>query len=262
MKNDTRSTRGKALKIIAIAIGALAVMFLLSFVSTLSLKTNGMKEQKGEYITVYYETEETAAMDVFELANTESARIAKALGLDDAQDIRMYIYDRQSTFQTKKYGLIASFLNLDWYVGDNRGTDVLLTSPANPGPVHSYDENRAASIHEMVHAYNSIVNKNMPLWINEGIALYLTNGDSRRDLYITSYSVPSLEQTHTSNPVKFSNMGGYDFAHTYIEYLDKAYGWDRVVALARSSDYIETFDKDESEIYVEWIEFLKENYSG
>jgi hypothetical protein len=32
----------------------------------------------------------------------------------------------------RKYGLVVLFLNLDWDIGDNRGTNILLTSPANP----------------------------------------------------------------------------------------------------------------------------------
>ena len=31
----------------------------------------------------------------------------------------------------KKYGFIGPLLGLDWYIGDNRGADVILTSPAN-----------------------------------------------------------------------------------------------------------------------------------
>lgn len=65
--------------------------------------------------------------------------IAQKLGFTEKQDINVYIYDHQNTMQTKKYGLIAPLLNLDWYIGDNRGTDVILTSPANPGEVHDYD---------------------------------------------------------------------------------------------------------------------------
>ena len=49
----------------------------------------------------------------------------------------------------KKYGLVVLFLNLDWYIGDNRGTNVLLTSPANPGSAHDYDEiKREVAVHE------------------------------------------------------------------------------------------------------------------
>ena len=157
--------------------------------------------------------------------------------------------------------MIVLFLNLDWYIGDNEGTNVLLTSPANPGKAHDYDSVKSASIHEMVHAYNAILNKDMPLWVNEGIALYLSNGDPRVDLYSTSHSIPSLEQTHISNPIEFSNIRGYDFAYTYIEYLDAVYGWENVLTFAGTKDFMKAFGKDESAIYDGWIKFLKENYS-
>lgn len=219
-------------------VGIVLVLFAATFIPLLSLKTKNMNVLEGEYVTVYYEKEEAAARDVFALANTESELIANALGFRSPQDINVYIYDFQSTFQTKKYGLIALVLNLDWYICDNRGKDVLLTSPANPGEVHDYDNNKFAAIHEMVHAYNSILNANMSLWINEG-----------------------LRQTHTSNPVTFSNMGGYDFAHTYIEFLDKTFGWDNVLLLAKTNDYMKAFGKSETVVYEDWINFLRANYS-
>jgi hypothetical protein len=264
MENNTINKRfyhKKPFKIMVSVVLVLALGFLCSFIPTLSLKTSGMKELKGEYITVYYETEEVAAKDVFELANSESERISKTLGFDEPQNIRMYIYDNQNTFQTKKYGYIALLLNLDWYIGDNRGTNVLLTSPANPGKAHDYNDVKFASIHEMVHAYNSILNSNMSLWVNEGIALYLSNGNPPLDLYSTSYFVPDINQTRTSSPVEFANIGGYDFAHTYIEYLDDTFGWESVLVFAKTSDYMSAFEKSESEIYDGWVEFLKENYS-
>ena len=66
---------------------------------------------------------------------------------------------------------------LDWYIGDNIGTDVILISPANPGEMHIYDNNKYAVLHEIVHAYVSVLNEDIDLWLTEGCALYLTNGE-------------------------------------------------------------------------------------
>ncbi|NLV58102.1 MAG: hypothetical protein GXY67_04975 [Clostridiales bacterium] len=258
---ERKSTPKRALRIVLLAVCVLILLVAASFAPTLFVKTGGMKELKGRYITVYYEKEEAVARDVFALADGQSERIAKALGFEGPQDIRMYIYDRQSTFQTRKYGLIALLLNLNWYIGDNRGRDVLLTSPAESGTAHGYEEIKQAAIHEMVHAYNSILSKRMPLWINEGLALYLTNGDPPRNLYSTS-NVPSLAQTHTASPLEFANMGGYHFAHTYIEYLDQTFGWEAVLTLAKTKDPQAAFGMDETRLYEGWIDFLKENYSA
>lgn len=237
----------------------MALGLLCSFIPTLSLKTNGMKELRGEYITVYYETEEAAAMDVFKLADSESERIATALGFDSPQDINMYIYDHQSTLQIKKYGLIVLLLNLDWYIGDNRGTNVILTSPANPGKAHDYDNNKYASIHEMVHAYNSLLNKDMSYWIDNGLAGYLSNQNPHDNNYKVS-RIPTIEEMQTSNPVTFANIGGYELSYIYIEYLSNTFGWESVLVFAKTADYMESFGKDEATIYDGWVEYAYSNY--
>ncbi len=191
--NTRNITRKSRMKITGIILGLLLVFFGLSFIPTFFIRTPGMNGLKGQYVTVYYEQEKEAALDIFLLAEKESDRIAQALGFTTSQDVCIYVYDRQSVFQTKKYGWIGLLLNLDWYIGDNRQTNVLVTSPANPGTVHGYDGTKEVAIHEMVHAYNSIINKRMPLWINEGLALYLTDESPPRDLYTTSQFVPSLK---------------------------------------------------------------------
>lgn len=248
-------------KIGMIVAGIAALLVAINFIPVVFLKTIGMNKLTGTYITVYYEKEEAAARDVFERANAESQRVAEKLGFHSPEPIRMYIFDKQSTFKTKKYGYVALLLNLDWYIGDNRKTNVLLTSPANPGKVHHYEEVKEASIHEMVHAYNSLLNQDMPLWVNEGTALYLSNGAPRQDLYSTSYYVPSVKQTRTSSPVEFADMGGYEFAHTYIEYLDKTYGWEKVLLFLKEGSFEGAFGVGEESVHDAWVEFLKQHYS-
>lgn len=246
----------KILKIFLISTGAIVLLGVLSFLPTFSLERSGMKTMSGTSVTVYYEKEEAAARDVFELAEAESVRLAQKLGFTEPPPVCFYIYDKQSTFQMKKYGFITLLFGLDWYIGDNRGTNVLLTSPANPGKVHSYEDIKTTSLHEMVHAYNSLLNPNMPLWVNEGVALYLTSDKESLPLYQRGM-IPSLAQTRTANPITFSNIGGYVFARTYIEFLNLTYGWEKVLSFLKTVDYMSVFGGSEQEIYDEWINFLK-----
>jgi hypothetical protein len=258
--------RYKALKIASCIVGVLLILTLANFIPTFYLESPGMNKLQGEYITVYYEKEEAAAKDVFKLAEEESERIAAKLGFTSPQDVKLYVYDNQGTLQMKKYGLVVLFLNLfvdlDWYIGDNMGTNVILTSPANPGNAHDYESVKESAVHEMVHAYNSLLNPNMPLWVTEGMAVYLTAGqEPRENLYTTSYFVPTIEQTHTNSPIEFADIGGYAFAYTYIEYLDSVFGWEKLLAYVKTNDFASAFGKDEGNIYDGWIEFLQENYS-
>lgn len=247
-------------KRIFIVLGILVLIVTVNFIPTLYLKTNGMTKLDGKWIDVYYETEAEAAKDVFEYAEVETEAIAEKLGFSKAPDVNVYIYDYQRTMQMKKYGFVAPLLGLDWYIGDNIGTDVILTSPANPGDVHTYDNNKHAVLHEIVHAYISVLNEDIDLWLTEGCALYLTNGEPFYRDFIEQLGNPSYKETCSNNPLVFSNCGGYTYAHTYIEYIEVTYGWNAVLDIVESEDYKEVFGKSREAIYNEWVLYIKEYY--
>lgn len=255
MKSKTK----KRVMIILMGIGFLVSAVTINFIPTWNLKTADMNVLSGDWITVYYETEKDAAEDVFAYADAETASIAEKLGFSEKQYVNVYIYDDQNTMQTKKYGYVAPLLELDWYIGDNIGTEVILTSPANPGEVHSYDDNKYAVLHEIVHAYVSVINENVDLWLTEGMALYLSNGEPFYKGNLEYFIIPTYNIINSNNPLTFSHSGGYTFAHTYIEYLDKTYGWDQVLKLIETENYENCFGKTKKEIYEEWVHFI-ENY--
>lgn len=258
-KRDT--TRKKTLcKVISGVLNVMILACIINLLPTFSLKTLGMNVIEGQWVDLYYETEKEAAEDVFQYADSQTEFIAKKLGFGEKQDVKIYIYDFQRTMQTKKYGYIAPLLGLDWYIGDNIGTNVILTSPANPGAVHTYDNNKYAVLHEIVHAYISVRNPDIHLWLTEGTALYLSNGDEFYKDYLNEISIPTYKDTCTGNPIRFSNCGGYTFAHTYIEYIDVTYGWDSVLLLIETEDYAECFGKSQEEIYEEWAAYIKDYY--
>lgn len=250
----------KALRIFVYFVLIVAILAIVNSIPTWNLKTKNMNCIKGNWCNVYYETEKDAAVDTFNLADQKTAMVASKLGFTEKQDVSVYIYDYQKTMQQKKYGLIGPMLKLDWYIGDNIGTDVILTSPANPGPVHTYDSNKNAVLHEIIHAYISVENPGIHLWLTEGAALYLSNGAPFYKEYLNRMKIPSFDETKTRNPITFSNCGGYTFAHTYIEYLDKTYGWKKVCELLKSEDYNKVFNKTQLEIYDEWVSYINNYY--
>lgn len=249
----------KAVIMILRVTGILLACITVNFIPTWNLKTADMNVLNGEWINVYYETEKDAAEDVFTYADRETVFLAEKLGFDEKQDVHVYIYDHQDIMQTKKYGYVVLFLGLDWYIGDNIGTDVLLTSPANPGNLHSYDDIKYAVLHEIIHAYVSVLNEDIDLWLTEGMALYLSNGEPFYRKYLDNYTIPTYHAVNSNNPLIFSNCGGYTFAHTYIEYLDKTYGWEKVLKLIKTENYEDCFGISQKEIYEEWVLYL-ENY--
>ncbi|NLW89846.1 MAG: hypothetical protein GXY43_09065 [Clostridiaceae bacterium] len=260
MKTRPSSPRKRrVLRISLLILAAITLLALINFFPAFRLKTSGMSRLQGDYVCVYYEIEKEAAETVFEHLENEGERICQKVGTRPEEPVDVYIYDQQKTMQQKKYGLAATFLSLDWYIGDNIGDQVILTSPAAPGSFHDAEAIVGASAHELVHAYVSIINPRIRLWLTEGMALYLANGDPFEVSCLDSMPIPTLSDTRTINPIRFNNSGGYLFAHTYIEFLEKAYGWPAVMELIRTQDYPTALGKTESLIYDEWVSFLK-NY--
>jgi hypothetical protein len=223
----------------------------------MSLETRGMSTLVGEYVTVFFEQEEEAAKAVFEVLELESRRIAAALGFDAPQNINVYLYDRQSSMQIRRFGLLVLLLNVEWFVGTNIREDVIMVSPANPGNEHDWDSILQVAIHELVHAYNHLLNPNMRLWINEGLATYLSDMNPW-DWGFRVGNIPTMQQMRTSNPLTFANIQGYQLSFTYIEYLHQTFGWDSVLTLAKTNDFMEAFELSEAEIYDNWVDWLRE----
>lgn len=262
MENNKKRNKSRGRKVVTvlgfILLGSV-LLLIINMIPTLNLKTKDMMKLEGSWVNVYYENEKAAAEDVFDIADSQTGMIAKKLGFEKKQNVNIYIYDNQKRMQMKKYGLVGSFLGLGWYIGDNIGTDVILTSPGNPGPEHTYVSVKEAVLHEIVHAYISVVNPHIQLWLTEGMALYLSNGEPFYKEYTKQMKIPSYADTKTKNPIYFAKCGGYTFANTYIEYIDVTYGWDKVNELLKTQDYQGVLGKTDKEIYDQWVNYI-ENY--
>lgn len=247
----------KTKKRILIFIGVLfcvVFMILINFIPTFSLQTSDMKALNGDWVTVYYEKEEEFIDDVFTYTEKEAPKIAKKLGLIDKQEINLYIYQKKSTMQTKKYGYIALFMNLDWYVNDFIGNNVIISSPENK----QYDKDiKTKTLHGVIHAYINLINPDVSLWLAEGTALYLLKGKTELGESRQLSEIPSYFDTLINSPICFYKYCEPSFAQTYIEYLDVTYGWEKVMQLIETENYEACFNKSQKEIFQEWINHIK-----
>ncbi len=62
-----------------------------------------------------------------------SHRIHDALGIQEAQNIDLYIYPDRKALHRKTIGFVGWILP-DWYTGRNSSDSVGITSPSEPGP--------------------------------------------------------------------------------------------------------------------------------
>lgn len=151
----------------------------------------------------------------------------------------------------------------DWSVGTARHGELMIVSPLNAGPTHSFKSIIKVSVHEFTHIVIDKINKNVPTIINEGIAGY--ESDQMSEHYkarlkesINENKIPTLNQLEFN----FDKVGGYWFSYTLVEFIIKEFGWKALNRLIRHPSQVEAIlgmSKDEA--WGKWVEYLKNNYA-
>lgn len=146
----------------------------------------------------------------------------------------LYVYRNQKEFQRQKHPIVTTFLKLDWYIGDNIGERALIVSPNTKVTVHTYQSIINAIPHEYIHTVVYSINKKCPLWLNEGLALYLSN---RHNASTSKMTIPPIGILKSNNSLYFEKHNGYLYADKFVEYVESKYGHSKVIELVNTGDY-------------------------
>lgn len=249
-----KSRRKKTLIIVSIILALAIIQTLPVFF----MKPWGSKTLKNDFINLNYQTgDEAGAEEVFNLLVEKTEAIYKKMNYVRAYPIDVYIYKTQAQLAFREAGIITLAFAPKWHIGDSHNGNIMMLSPNTPIEAHTHDTILMATLHELVHSINYRINPDISYFWDNGLATFLSEQFPQADEYDIN-RIPSMDDMHTDNGLKFGNMGGYAFSYFYIEYLSDTYGWDKVVAYAKGEgDYEEIFNKSEQEIYVDWCRHIK-----
>lgn len=242
----------KALRIVLIVAAAVVALAAVNFAPLVSLKTPRMRRYEAHGITVYAEPKDAAEVEPIAAAiAAQSARIVSALSSGTREPVDVILYPSRKALHRKTIGL-AGVLLPDWFVGDNTGRSVLITSPANPGPAHSRESLTKAAVHEYVHVITDRRNRSLGYWLKEGLALYLAGQTPEVGTIRSTRDVAFADFANT-NAIRFAEVGGYSLAYTLIAYLTDTYGWEKVVALTSAgASYASVLGRSQEELFRDW----------
>ncbi|QEK12056.1 hypothetical protein FQB35_06535 [Crassaminicella thermophila] len=249
------------MKKILIIVFILFIIMVIQSLPIIILKDIGMKKIHGNYVNVYYDKgDDKGGRIVFKELENSAKEIGNKLNYKFDSKIVIYVYKNQSLLHIRKYGLATLAIAPDWYIGDNKGSVVLMVSPQANVKGHNIKSIMSAAKHELVHVINYRINPNLSYFIDNGVATYLSKQSPYKN-FIQYNRIPSIEFLEIKDELKFGNAGGYQYSYTFIEFLDKKYGWESVFELIKGNKfYVEIFSKTKQEIYNEWVKYLKEYY--
>lgn len=220
-------------------------------------KPLGSKTILGEKICLYYqEGDEKGANEVFEQLKDKTDEIYTKMDFESNIPTKVYLYKTQKQLAIREAGFITLTFAPSWYIGDSHNGNIMMVSLYTPVKGHTYDSILNAALHELVHSIVYQINPKLSYFWDNGLATYLSQQIPDEKEFI-SMTAPTLKDIHTENGLKFGQMGGYAFSYKYIDYLDKTFGWEKVVAYASGrGSYEEIFNKSEENIYKDWCQFI------
>ncbi len=239
--------------------GSIITVLVVQTLPVFIVKPLGAKEYANRDVVVYYQPgDESGARDVFDLVSSEAGRIKATMKYESSKPLEIYVYKSQSSLAITEAGFVALLIAPSWFIGNSRQGVIRMVSPNAKVKGHTHDTILNGTLHEVVHSINYYKNPHLSYFWDNGLATYVAKQEPDRTS-LSFASLPSFEDLQTDNAIRFGNMGGYAYSYSYIEYLDKTYGWDSVIACASGKqDYEHAFGKSERAIYAEWGDYVKQ----
>lgn len=257
MRKKIKVKKESKAKRILIIVSCIVVLAIIQTLPVFFPKSIGSKSIIDKNILLYYQSgDEKGAKEVFDLLKDKSKEIRTKMNFKSDIPTKVYLYKSQKRLAIREAGFITLTFAPSWYIGDSHNGNIMMVSPYTPVKSHNHDSILNATLHELVHSIVYQINPKLSYFFDNGLATYLSQQKPDEKI-MSSMTVPTLKDMHTENGLKFGNMGGYSFSYKYIEYLDKTFGWEKVVAYASGKgDYKEIFEKSEEDIYKDWCQYI------
>lgn len=231
---------------------SLVVIVVLIAAGYFGLKKNidleGMQVHQTPHFTIHHEGLAAGTLQEMESRlEANCGRLRDFFGVDESDKGTIVVYSSVGRFQRAYLGLILAAIYGDWAAGGAYHEMVLITSPDQPGSEQTYEGMMEILLHEYVHTLVYAVNDWPDIWLDEGLATYLSGQAG-----VLPDTLPGFEAMQSQSMGEFVDNNGYAVARSYVQYLIDTYGSEKVVGLVRTNDYESRLGKSKRAVYDEW----------
>lgn len=224
------------------------------------------KIYESEHFRIKYsEPDESCILDVVTILEDEYSRIVETYKEEYEKRIDVEIYHEHSDL------LSAIGVNTDakWIRGGLNGRRILVASPLKPPFGADYASVVATVVHEFIHMVLSLINVDIPKWLDEGVASYEAKDNNDGWIRgtikegIVSKCFPTLDELDTGEDFElFFAKNGYQYSYSIVEFIIEEFGYDKCLQLLETPDNFEdVLGMKKKEFEVKWFENCEAKYS-
>lgn len=225
---------------------------MLSIQDMVSIVNKGEMNEKNDQLKKVYQ-------DLFNELINNVDRITSKFNHQPSKKVIIEIYPDLPTFHLA----VGEDNAPNWFMGTFEGNVLKIVSPLNPGPEHTYQSILKSTVHLFAMWLVGDINPLTPKWLRQGIGGIEANQmtpeyirDTTRD-EINDLRIPPFEDLN-NDTWDFGTMKGFQFSYLLVEFIHTKYGLDALNKLIRNpEDYHGIFQRSESELYEQWVEYLR-----
>lgn len=237
----------RLLKITVVLVVVLILVGYFGLKKNISLK--GMDLRETPHFVIRHEGIATETLqDIATRLEAHCGRLRDFFGVAESEKGTVVVYSNVGRFQRAYLGYLLSPFFGDWAAGGAYRDMVLITSPDQPGSEHTYEGIMEILLHEYVHTLVFAVNDWPDLWLDEGLATYLSGQEGKLPDVL-----PSFEVMQSQSMGDFIEHEGYAVARSFVKHVIDNYGPAKMVELVRTNDYETLLGKSKLDVFNEWV---------
>lgn len=237
-------TKRKLIYVALVTLLLLAVYILVRNIGVVNFsnnkidKSNMIQLLESNHFKFYSKEQDKECLkDLSSVLEDNYTRITNDLHTPLNKKVDIYIYSDLSTY----HKAIDQPDAPSWVVGNAvwGSNAIQMVNPLNADG-RPYSDFMKVIVHEFTHVVVRNINsdvKGIPIWLNEGVAVLEAEQNSGvHQVLLNSKSTekfPTLKDLEI-DPITFGKDNGYEFSYSIVDYINKTYGYEKLIALIKA----------------------------
>jgi hypothetical protein len=219
------------------------------------------------FVIQYNESDSDIANNISQIVESNYERITRSFNINMDEKYNIIIYPDANVFKKARLHDVYNGINTNAVTGYFLpNTDKIKILSPNDLDSWSLESNlESLIIHEFTHAVIMQINQDIPSYLNEGVANYMSN-DMETSAFLLNV-VPALRDDTFPSIDVIKNMqlqdyveGSQHFECAFVMYIVENYGYQKLTEFIKIPDIQTVFDITEEQFQNDMLESLKRKY--
>jgi hypothetical protein len=244
-------------RVLIIAVAMLLLLFLIAFLGLMkNINTSEMEYAAIPGFSLYYQDlQPDTIADISNAVEFIREEYAEVYGIPARTQTEIVVYSDPAQFKRAYLGLILAWVyrDTDWIVGGAYQDMLAVMSPEVDDGMHSYEDKLDILQHELIHVYNYHLNEMPDVFLDEGLAVYLSGqgGDEGKP----DGPIPTFNEMQSWNFEEFGDKGGYYYSYRFCQYMESKVGLSGLLSLLETEDFEGITGMSYEDNYNEWMAY-------